>query len=196
MADHDDDVLLVRECLRGDNNAFCKLVDKYKVPVYNLAYRMLQSEEEAEDAFQEAFFKAYKSLDKYKLKYSFFTWLYTVTLNICRNRLKKKRRYFVFSINEPLSDDNKLTWQIADTDMAPDVLLERRSDMSLINAAVQSLPDKYRAVIILRYLEDMPYQEIAEIVKLPLGTVKTQIHRGRRLMREYIKGERGGTNDV
>ena len=94
-----------------------------------------------------------------------------------------------------MTDDNKLSWQIADTNMAPDILLERKDVMSLINDAIKVLPEKYRAVIILRYLEDLSYQEIAEVVKLPLGTVKTQIHRGRRLMQDYIIEKKGKNDD-
>ena len=190
MPDQEDDLKWVQNCLQGDKEAFRHLVVKYKMPIYNLAYRMLQSEEEAEDVFQETFFKAYKSLDKYKLNYSFFTWLYTVALNICRNRLKKKRRYYMFSIDESLTDDHRLTWQIADSSMAPDILMERKEEMALVNKAVNCLPEKYRVVIVLRYLEGQAYQEIADIIGLPLGTIKTQIHRGRRLIQEYIKKKR------
>jgi RNA polymerase sigma-70 factor (ECF subfamily) len=195
MPEQLDDVLLVQKCLKGDKAAFCQLVEKYKVPIYNLAFRMLKSEEEAEDAFQETFLQAYRSLDKYKLNYSFFTWLYTVALNICRNRLKKKWRFQVFSIHEPLGDDENLCWQIADCRLSPDVLLERKNDLDVVNEAINTLPGKYKAVIILRYLENMSYQEISEVVDLPLGTIKTQIHRGRRLIQEYIKKKKGVDDD-
>ena len=195
MAEQAEDVLLVQRCLRGEKEAFCRLVEKYKVPIYNLAYRMLESEEEAEDAFQETFLQAYKSLDKYKLNYSFFTWLYTVSLNICRNRLKKRWRVRMFSIDEPVSDDNNLDWQIADSRLSPDVLLQRKDFLLLVNEAVNYLPVKYKAVIVLRYLDNLSYQEIAEIVKLPLGTVKTQIHRGRLLIQDYIRGKKGYKDD-
>ena len=186
MTGQDEDILLVQQCLRGDKGAFGKLIEKYKRPIFNLAYRMLLSEEEAEDAFQETFFKAYKSLDKYKINYSFFTWLYTVALNVCRNRRKKKWRYHFFSINEPLGDDEKLTWQVSDLKLAPDVLLERKQEMALVSEAINTLPEKYRVVIVLRYLEDMSYLEISEVVGLPLGTIKTQIHRGRKIIQDYI----------
>ncbi len=195
MTGQDEDILIVQRCLRGDKEAFGQLIEKYKRPIFNLAYRMLQSEEEAEDAFQETFLKAYKSLDKYKINYSFFTWLYTVALNVCRNRLKKKWRYHFFSIDEPLHDDDKLTWQIADKSMSPEVLLERKQAMALISEAINRLPEKYRVVIILRYLEDQSYLEISEIVGLPLGTIKTQIHRGRRIIQKYLKEKKGQQDD-
>jgi RNA polymerase sigma-70 factor (ECF subfamily) len=154
--------------------------------VYNLAYRMSNNSHEAEDISQEAFLRAYQSLARFNPSYKFSTWLYQITLNIVRDKFKKKEIDSV-SLDTPIeTDDSEFYPQPADSTNNPEQIITQQEDAQIIQKAILSLPLKYREVIILRHLQDLSYIEIANILKLPQGTVKVRLYRAREQLRKIL----------
>jgi RNA polymerase sigma-70 factor (ECF subfamily) len=165
---------------------FSRLIDNYKNMVYNLAYRMSNNSHEAEDISQEAFLRAYQSLARFNPSYKFSTWLYQITLNIVRDKFKKKEIDSV-SLDTPIeTDDSEFYPQPADSTNNPEQIITQQEDAQIIQKAILSLPLKYREVIILRHLQDLSYIEIANILKLPQGTVKVRLYRAREQLRKIL----------
>lgn len=190
MDKNEEDIILVRKCLNGNNDAFEELVNKYKHQIYNLAYRLLGNREEARDVSQEAFFRAYKSLNKYKITYSFFTWIYTISINVCRNHLKdNKKMYMVPLESSPSMEEGDFELPISSEDLTPEEILHKKRNSDRIQQIINRLPKKYRSVVVLKYIHGLQYNEIANIVNLPLGTVKIQIHRARKALKELWEEE-------
>jgi RNA polymerase sigma-70 factor (ECF subfamily) len=154
--------------------------------VYNLAYRMSNSPHEAEDISQEAFMRAYQSLAHFNPSYKFSTWLYQITLNIIRDKYKKKEIDYV-SLDTPVeTDDSEFYHQPADLTNSPEQIISQKENFQTIQQAIYSLPLKYREVIVLRYLQDLSYIEISNILKLPSGTVKIRLYRAREQLRKIL----------
>ena len=155
--------------------------------VYNLAYRMSNSPHEAEDISQEAFLRAYQSLARFNPSYKFSTWLYQITLNIIRDRFKKKELNYV-SLDAPVeTDDSEFYPQPADSTNNPEQIMAQKENARAVQQAILSLPLKYREVLVLRHLQDLSYIEIANILKLPQGTVKVHLYRAREQLRKILE---------
>jgi len=181
-----DDLKIIESCLLGNTQMFSRLIDNYKNMVYNLAYRMSNNSQEAEDISQEAFLRAYQSLARFNPSYKFSTWLYQITLNIIRDRFKKKELNYV-SLDAPIeTDDSEFYPQPVDSTNDPEQIIVRQEDAQAIQEAIYSLPLKYREVIVLRHLQDLSYIEIANILKLPQGTVKVRLYRAREQLRKIL----------
>jgi len=181
-----DDLKIIESCLLGNTQMFSWLIDNYKNMVYNLAYRMSSNSQEAEDISQEAFLRAYQSLGRFNPSYKFSTWLYQITLNIIRDRFKKKELNYV-SLDTPIeTDDSEFYPQPADSTNDPEQIIVRQEDARAVQQAIYSLPLKYREVIVLRHLQDLSYIEIANILKLPQGTVKVRLYRAREQLRKIL----------
>lgn len=154
--------------------------------VYNLAYRMSNNPHEAEDISQEAFLRAYQSLARFNPSYKFSTWLYQITLNIVRDKFKRKEIDYV-SLDTPVeTDDSEFYPQPTDSTNNPEQIIARQEDVQEIQQAIFSLPLKYREVIVLRHLQDLSYIEISNILKLPSGTVKIRLYRAREQLRKIL----------
>ncbi len=181
-----DDLKIIEFCLLGNTQIFSRLIDNYKNMVYNLAYRMSNNPHEAEDISQETFLRAYQSLAHFNPSYKFSTWLYQITLNIIRDRFKKKELNYV-SLDAPIeTDDSKYYPQPADLTNNPEQIIARQEDAQAIQHAIYSLSLKYREVIVLRHLQDLSYIEISNILKLPSGTVKIRLYRAREQLRKIL----------
>ena len=181
-----DDLKIIESCLLGNTQIFSRLIDNYKSMVYNLAYRMSNNPHEAEDISQEAFLRAYQSLAHFNPSYKFSTWLYQITLNIIRDKFKKKEIDYV-SLDTPVeTDDSELYHQPEDSTNNPDQIIAQKENLQAIQYAIHSLPLKYREVIVLRHLQDLSYIEISNILKLPQGTVKVRLYRARELLRKIL----------
>lgn len=155
--------------------------------VYNLAYRMSNNPHEAEDISQEAFLRAYQSLARFNPSYKFSTWLYQITLNIIRDKFKRKEIDYV-SLDTPIeTDDSEFYHQPVDLTNNPEQIVTRQEDVQEIQQAIYSLPLKYREVIVLRHLQDLSYIEISNILKLPSGTVKIRLYRAREQLRKILE---------
>ncbi|MBA7498617.1 ECF RNA polymerase sigma factor SigW [subsurface metagenome] len=182
-----DDLKIIEACLLGNTQIFSRLIDNYNNMVYNLAYRMSNNPHEAEDISQEAFLRAYQSLAHFNPSYKFSTWLYQITLNIIRDRFKKKEINYV-SLDTPVeTDDSEFYPQPEDLTNNPEQIITRREDAQVIQQAIYSLPLKYREVIVLRHLQDLSYIEISNILKIPSGTVKIRLHRAREQLKKILE---------
>src|SRR6185312_11855202 len=167
---------LVRRTLAGDQEAFAALVEKYKDAVFNVAYRMLGNAAEAEDVAQEAFVRAYTQLRTYKDTHRFSTWLLSITSHLSIDQLRR-RRFLAL----PLDNVPFLEW-IADAGVSPEQAALMGETADEMQQVLQALPPKYRAVLVLRYWNDLSYEEIANMLNLTPALVKARLHRARELV--------------
>jgi len=176
----------IKEIRKGDQNAYAEIVEIYKNKVYQLCYRILGNRHEAEDAAQEAFVRAYINIHQYNLSMKFSSWLYRIATNLCIDRIRKKKPDFYLDAEVTDTDGLTMYSQLAATDASPEETVESLELQETIQAAILKLPEKYRSVIVLKYIEELSLQEIGEILDLPVGTVKTRIHRGREALRKQL----------
>jgi RNA polymerase sigma-70 factor, ECF subfamily len=172
-----DDGDLVVMTLRGNSEAFATLVERYDRAVYHLAYRTLRDVEEARDATQEAFFKAFRSLRTFKPGAKFSTWIFAITYHACCDRLNRRKHY---SGEEPP--------ERADAVPGPEHQVIALDEAARLRAAIDALPEKYRAVVTLFHLQGRQYEEIATVLGLPMGTVKTHLFRAKEQLRRLLGG--------
>jgi RNA polymerase sigma-70 factor (ECF subfamily) len=177
-----DDLVLINQALDGDQAAFGELVERYQRMVYNLTYRMLGEAREAEDAAQEAFFRAYQNLARYDPERSFKTWLLAIASNHCIDRLRKRRLTWL-SLDEPLPPHPALTSKAAPPEEA--AILEESSEA--MQGLLADLPPDYRVVIVLRYWYDMSYIEIAETLETTESAIKSRLFRARQALAEKLQ---------
>lgn len=173
-----DDGQLVVLTLGGNPEAFSTLVERYDRAVYHLAYRTLHDVEEAKDTAQEAFFKAYRSLRTFKPGAKFSTWIFAITYHACCDRLNRRKRYS----NEELPER-------ADPSPGPEREAIAMDEARRLRDAIDMLPEKYRTVITLYHLQGRQYEEIAEVLGLPMGTVKTHLFRAKEQLRKLLGAE-------
>ena len=176
-----EDTTLVRRTLSGDQEAFSSLVEKYKDPVFNVAYRMLGNPTEAEDVAQEAFVRAYTQLHTYKDTHRFSTWLLSIASHLSIDQLRR-RRFLAL----PLENVPFLEW-IADVGPGPEQSALRHETADDMQRILDTLPVKYRAVLLLRYWHDFSYEEIAQTLELTPALVKARLHRARELVARTMK---------
>jgi RNA polymerase sigma factor (sigma-70 family) len=174
------DAELVELILKGNQEVFSVLVERYKDAVQNLAYRMLGNATEAEDITQETFVRAYTQLATYKPIHKFSTWLLSIASHLAIDQLRR-RRFLAL----PLEDVPFLEW-IVDVGISPEQSALQREQQDEIQSYLERLPGKYRAVIILRYWYDFSYDEIATALKLTPPLVKARLHRARELLARYM----------
>ncbi len=177
-----DDLVLLSQALAGDQTAFGELVERYQRMVYNLTYRMLGEAREAEDAAQEAFFRAYQHLDRCDPGRPFKTWLLAIASNHCIDRLRKRRLTWL-SLDEPLAPHPALTSKAPPPEEA--AILEESSEV--MQGLLAELPPDYRIVIVLRYWYDMPYVEIAEMLETTEKAIKSRLFRARKALGERLQ---------
>jgi len=182
VASERPDEELVRRYVAGDRAAFSALVSRHERRVYNLAYRMLGREEDARDATQDAFLTALRKLSSFRAEAAFTTWMHRVTVNACYDILRKRKREPV--LGEPEEEDRNRVGP-ASPDHA-----ESAATAIDVQRALALVPQEFRAVLILHDIQDLPYEEIAEIVGIPIGTVKSRLHRGRVALGKLLSGER------
>ena len=193
--DADQDALLIERALDNDITAFESLVARYQTRITAYAARMLGSVDDAEDVAQETFIKAYRSLDSFRGASSFSTWLYRITTNLCidRARAKKRRPQSAYSLDEPFdSDDASSTREIADFSQEPMRGVERDELRRQVRETVMEMPDKLRAVLVMCDIQGMAYEQIAQVLECPIGTVKSRLFHARadlaRRLRPYMNG--------
>ena len=181
-----EDQKLISDALKGSQGAYDRLMKKYYRMIYNLIFRMIRREEDTEDLTQEAFIKAFNSLDRFDNQFAFSTWLCKIATNNSIDYIRKKRLQ-TFSIDKEIEGkDDDFKFEIPDVNYIPDKEIIARERSKLIHEAIESLPEKYKKVILLRHSEDLDYEEIAKKLKLPLGTVKAHLFRGRELLNKYL----------
>ena len=166
---------LIAIALAGRGEAFGTLVERYERAVYHLAYRTLRDPEDAKDAVQEAWVKAYRALASFRTGAKFSTWIFTIVYRVCCDRIAKRKRF----TGDEMPD-------VADPTAGPESVYEAAEEASRLRAAIDRLPEKYRVVITLYHLAGKQYEEIAEILELPLGTVKTHLFRAKEQLRTML----------
>jgi RNA polymerase sigma-70 factor, ECF subfamily len=182
-ATEQDDLQLVTASKSGDQDAFAQLVQRYQRHVFNLVYRMLQQYEEANEITQETFLAAWQGLPAFRGDARFSTWLYRIAYNCCLKQLEQRKRDK--ALQAALQAEQAL--EGANKDKRPDVELDARDRQALIREHLSHLPAKYRIVLILRHLQDKTYEEMAEILTIPIGTIKTHLFRARNLLKERLQ---------
>jgi RNA polymerase sigma factor (sigma-70 family) len=184
-----EDSQLIAGALKGNQAAYRAIVKKYHDQIYNLLYKMIRQKDEVEDLTQEAFIKAFGSLSNFNDEFAFSTWLFKIAQNNCIDYIRK-RKLQTFSIDKPIeSKDGEYGFEIPDSSYEPDRELIARQRSKMLEEAIQSLPAKYRTVIIMRHSEEKDYQEIAKALKLPIGTVKAHIFRAREMLNKALRSK-------
>ncbi len=179
----DNEIILLEKAIKGDIKSFEILIRKYQKFAYNVALNYLKDVNEAEDVTQEALIKAFKYLKNFHMDSKFSTWLYRIVINTCKDELKKKSRD-----NKVITLNNKDTYldEIEDLRYEPLKNIEEKELSNNLKEAVNKLKDKYKEVIILCDINNMSYNEISEILDIPVGTVRSRINRGRLCLRKII----------
>lgn len=184
-----EDVLLVRRCLKGEEKAHRQLLSKYRRPVYNLAWRMVGDEEDAKDVTQETFIRAFRALSTFDQSRPFTSWLFRIATNLCIDYLRRRRPNVQSLDGMRGADDEYRTADIEDPTPRPDIRHEMAEQRRTLERMVQGLPPRYKVVILLRHGRELSYNEIAEILDVPVGTVKARIHRAHSLLRSNLEAE-------
>jgi RNA polymerase sigma factor (sigma-70 family) len=183
----DNDLELIARALNGDQKAYQLLAERHRPSVYHIVYKIVRDRETAKDLVQETFMKAFASLASYRSDYRFSTWLYKIAANCSIDHLRKKRIH-ALSLERHLDDDSgRREIEVADYSYHPGRDLERKEQRFSIEEAIESLPPKYREVIIYRHKDDKSYEEIADLLNMPIGTVKARIFRARELLKKKLK---------
>ncbi|MFP8488423.1 RNA polymerase sigma factor [Gracilimonas sp. Q87] len=185
-----EDDTLVSEALAGREDSYSKLVDKYQKPLYFHIRKMIKEVELVDDLVQEVFMKAFHNLNSYSNEYAFSTWIYRIATNHTIDYLRKKKLQ-TLSIDQPYkTKDGDMEMQLPDESFSTDQPVMKKERKAIVQDAIDNLPKKYRLVIEMRHMEEKTYQEIAEILELPLGTVKAHIFRARELLYKALIDKR------
>lgn len=183
-------ISLIRRCKRGDRLAFEQLLQMHEHTLYRLCFGYVRSREEALDIMQEVYIKIYQAIHIFDESRPILPWMKKITINTCLNYCRDQKRHRQISL-----DDDRNDWDLSAT-LASDVDIEEiacaRDMQGTINQCIQLMPEKYKMSLVLRYIEDMSYAEIADILEQPLGTVKSNLARGRIILRNIMEQYRVG----
>ncbi len=186
----EDFALIDKATLENDEQAYADLMKRYKRPVYHMILKMVRNVDDAEDLTIEAFAKAFRSLSRFKKDYTFSTWLFRIATNNTIDFIRKKR-LDTMSLDTSFKDESgeNVTIDVEDNELNPMEETIKSQKIELIRIFVDKLPPKYQRLVKLRYFDELSYEEIAQELEAPLGTVKAQLHRARELMYDLVKGK-------
>ncbi len=182
MSDED----LMSQFQMGTVEAFDILVSRYKDPLTNYIYRFLGDMKECEDLLQETFLRVYRNRHSYRRIAKYSTWLYTIAGNLARSEYRKRKRRRLYSLQSVNRDDEEYEVEIPDETFSPDKHTESTIQDFFIQEALSQIPEEFREVVVLRDVQQLAYEEIAEITGLPMGTVKSRINRGRTKLQHLL----------
>ena len=171
----DRDAALVNDCQNGDRRAMSELVSQYQRPVYNAAYRILGNKDDAADTTQIVFLQVFEHLSDYDPKFKFFSWVYRITINEALNQVKKRRN------REPLADSQASPWPGPDEEFDSSRLCDR------VQGALMQLNEDYRTIVVLKHISGCSYQQISEILLIPVKTVKSRLYSARQLLKKHLQ---------
>lgn len=187
MTVQDDDSQTIAEALAGSQRAYTLLMEKHRPAIFHIINKIVRNNEVANDLVQETFMKAFAALASYRSEYRFSTWLYKIAANCSIDHLRK-RRLQALSLDRPIeTGDGTVEIEVADYSYHPERELERKERSFSIEEAIDSLPKNYRDVIVYRHKEDKSYEEIADLLDIPVGTVKARIFRARELLKKKLR---------
>lgn len=182
----EEELRTVESVLGGDVNAFETLVLSYEKNVYNLALRMVKNPEDASDMAQEAFIRAYNSLASFRGESKFSVWLYRIVSNVCLDFLRSRTRHPTVSLSVENDEGEETELDIPDESQSPEALLERRLTRDSVRRGLDALSEEYRQILLLREIQGLSYDEIAETLSMELGTVKSRIFRARKKLCDFL----------
>ena len=183
------DELLIRRAQRGDADAFEQLLLEHQKNVYNLCYRMAGNPDDAMDLSQETFLRAWRCLDQYQFVSAFSTWLYRLCSNICIDFLRRRRRQQTVPLTVEDADGEEQTYAVPDAQPLPEEQVELKLTRETLAAAMAQLLPEHRAVLQLRVVNEMSYEQIADVLDIQIGTVKSRLSRARNQLKKIL--ERG-----
>jgi RNA polymerase sigma-70 factor, ECF subfamily len=185
-----EDNQAIKKCLEGDSDAYREIVDRYQRRAISIAMGYVKNMEDAQDLVQDAFIKAYRSLERFEVGSSFYTWFYRIVVNVCIDhfRKQKKRRAVEYDDSyqrRDVADQHSLTGNTRD--LQPHMQNERQEINDALQGALSTLSDKHREVIILREVDDLSYEEIADVLECHIGTVMSRLHHARKKLQEALR---------
>ena len=181
-----DEREIIQKVLDGDNDAFGLLVEKYQTKVYNLALRMSGNEDDAFDLSQEAFLRAWRNLGSFQFESAFSTWLFRLTSNVCLDFLRARKRKATVSLTVTDDEDGETQLELRDPAKTPEEALLAAEDRRLLTQALNELPAVQRQILTMRAIDDLSYAQIAEILQIEEGTVKSRLSRARTALRNKL----------
>jgi RNA polymerase sigma-70 factor, ECF subfamily len=189
LSDAKDERACVDAVLKGDHEAFRTLVEEHQTRVYNLAYRMLGNEKEAEDAAQDAFAQAYARLRSYNAEWRFKTWIMTITSNLCIDRLRRRKieplsfaDYTAGAGGDCESEADPIETRFVSGEPGPEAVFDKRQRQTVLNAMLRELPEEDRGMVVMFYWDDMSYDDIAKATRTSVSAVKSRLFRARQKM--------------
>ena len=179
------DEKLVSQVKKGDHRAFEKLVDRHKTMAFNVAYRILRNREDAEDAAQESFLRAFNAIGTFRTEAKFSTWLYRILSNVCLSHMSRSHAQQTF-VDAEDEESEAIHPELSDWSSNPEEIVAREDFDENVRELIFKLPPQYRAVITLYYLQEFSYAEISEMLNLPMGTVKTHLYRAKDVLKRSV----------
>lgn len=187
---------LMEEIVRGSESAFAALVTRYQNRIINVVSRLISDRERAQEIAQETFLRVFIHRERYRPSGKFSTWLYTIAMNLAKNEIRRRvRARGVVSLDKLMEAAGDSGGYIADPAPGPDRLYRRRDVETKVSAAVERLPRKFREVIVLRDIQQLSYEEIGDVLRIPGGTVRSRINRARMALKELLDPSIEGTVD-
>jgi RNA polymerase sigma-70 factor (ECF subfamily) len=186
LTDELTDEQLVSAVLQGDRERFGDLIERYQGRLINYLFRLLRNADDAHDLAQEVLVKVYQVLDRYDPQYKFSTWLFRVAQNAAIDQIRR-RRLKVVSLRQEDDEGDDRDWELPSAERGPYGEMRNRERGDAIQEAIESLPWEYRELILLRHFGELPYEEIARLKQMPLGTVKNKLFRGRQMLKEKLQ---------
>jgi RNA polymerase sigma-70 factor, ECF subfamily len=180
-----DDIQVIEKVLAGDVDAFSVIIEKYKDKTFNYVYSQIKDYDEAMDITQEIFIMTIEALRSFRRESKFSTWFYSIMVNYCKNYRKKNSRYNLVSINSSRGEE-EYDMQLPDERENPENEVIMNDSLRIVKDEIGMLPDDYREILLLRDIEGLSYNEIAEILKISLSNVKVRIHRGREFLKNRL----------
>lgn len=186
------DYRLVKAAIGGDQKAYAQLMDRYRDSIYFMLLKMVNNRDDADDLTIEAFGKAFNKLHQYTPNYAFSTWLFKIASNNCIDFIRKKKKKQLLSLDKPIegSDGGEMTMDVPSGTLDPEETYIREQKKILMHGVVEKLKPRYRTLVELRYFKEFSYEEIAQELDLPLGTVKAQLFRAREFLYNILKNSK------
>ena len=183
----EEDTLLVKAAKDGDEDAFSQLYEKYRERVYRIAYRHVRDKEKALDLTQDAFIKAFQSLQRFREDSSFYTWLFRITYNSCIDHLRSAKNKRLGEINEEIMNQERLPNMNRSIEQRPAEVAEENELRERLDEALEQLPEAQRSVFVMHVMEQLQYKEIAEVMDCSIGTVMSRLHYARQKLQGILK---------
>lgn len=186
-----DDAVLIERCKKGDRDAFNTLIDRHSQRAYQFAFRLARNQDDAADVVSDAFIRMYNAIPNFKGQSTFSTWMYRILTNCFLDRKKKEKNKQTVSLDaSPKGEESGASWQLESPDAGPDQDFERLAREEEIQRALLRLPEYQRVMMVMFHTEMLSYEEIAEALNTPIGTVKSRLNRARLQLRDILSENR------